>query len=219
MFSHAGFQDAADGASHQASTYLAAVSAIPHTVVVACSCSNEAESFMYQAIERIAEDRKAGKDGDSVVFFVGRENYPQDFVPGTKYEWGKAQVIEEGSDVTFVASGVLLAKALKAAEALKTQGKSATVISNPFINQPDVETIGAAVAKTGGKLVTIEDHQAKCGMGAQVIHALVQSGVALKAKSLGIPGTFGQSAYMADQLYDRYGLSPEGLIEAFNQLG
>ncbi|MEM9399486.1 MAG: transketolase C-terminal domain-containing protein [Verrucomicrobiota bacterium] len=218
MFSHCGFQDAADGASHQASTYLAAVSAIPHTVVVACSCSNEAEAFMYQAIERIAEDRQAGKEADSVLFFVGRENYPQDFVPGTTYAWGKAQIIEEGSDVTFVASGVLLAKALKAAEELKAEGKSATVINNPFINRPDLETIGSAVEKTGGKLVTIEDHQVKCGMGAQVIHELVQSGLQLKAKSLGIPGTFGQSAYLADQLYDRYGLSPKGLIEAFKQL-
>src|SRR5579859_7332390 len=50
LFSHVGFQDAADGASHQATTYFAATSAIPHTVVIAPSCADEAESLMYQAI-------------------------------------------------------------------------------------------------------------------------------------------------------------------------
>src|SRR6266851_4102840 len=65
MFSHVGFQDAADGASHEATTYLAATSAIPHTLVIAPSCADEAESLMYQAIKRYAADRAAGKDGET----------------------------------------------------------------------------------------------------------------------------------------------------------
>ena len=101
MFSHVGFQDAADGASHQATTYLAAVSAIPHTIVIAPSCAKEAESFMYDAIKHIAEERKAGRDGESVIFFVGRENYPVEWIPGATYPWGRAQVIQEGSDVVL----------------------------------------------------------------------------------------------------------------------
>ncbi len=91
MFSHIGFQDAADGASHQATTYFAATSAIPHTVVIAPSCSDEAESLMYQAIQQFAADRAAGKDGNSYLFFVGRENYPLTWIEGAKYPWGKAQ--------------------------------------------------------------------------------------------------------------------------------
>ncbi len=55
VFSHAGFQDAADGASHQGLTYFAALSAIPHTIIVACSCADEAEAFMYTALKNIAE--------------------------------------------------------------------------------------------------------------------------------------------------------------------
>ncbi|MCC6231025.1 MAG: transketolase, partial [Verrucomicrobiales bacterium] len=82
LFSHVGFQDAADGASHQATTYLAAVSAIPHTVVLCPSCSDEAEALMYEAIRRQAEDRTAGRDGDNYIFFVGRENYPIYWVEG-----------------------------------------------------------------------------------------------------------------------------------------
>ncbi len=70
IFSHVGFQDAADGASHEATTYLAATSAIPHTTVIAPSCAEEAEAFMYQAIKRYAADRGAGKDGETYIFFV-----------------------------------------------------------------------------------------------------------------------------------------------------
>ena len=93
VFSHVGFQDAADGASHQATTYFAAISAIPHTVVIACSCSDEAEALMYQAIKRLAHAREHGADGESVVFFVGRENYPAHLAGHAHYEWGKAQTL------------------------------------------------------------------------------------------------------------------------------
>jgi len=214
MFSHVGFQDAADGASHQATTYFAAVSAIPHTVVIAPSCANEAEFFMHHAIRHIAEERVAGRDGESVLFFVGRENYPVEWVPGAKYTWGKAQVIEEGSDVVLVGCGVLFSKCLEAAKLLKAQGKSATVINNPFVNQVDVETIGDAVRRCGGRLVTIEDHQAIGGMGAQVSHALSQAGIAHRVETLGIQGEFGQSAYLAEQLYVKHGLTGPKMAEA-----
>lgn len=214
MFSHVGFQDAADGASHQATTYFAAVSAIPHTVVIAPSCANEAEAFMFDAIQHIAEERKAGRDGESVIFFVGRENYPVEWVPGAKYEWGKAQVIQEGNDVVLIGCGVLFSKCLEAAKLLSVKGKSATVINNPFINRVDLATIGAAVKKCGGRVVTIEDHQVIGGMGAQVSHALSQAGIAHAIKTLGIPGEFGQSAYLAAQLYDKYGLNGPKMAEA-----
>ncbi len=218
MFSHVGFQDAADGASHQATTYFAAVSAIPHTVVIAPSCADEAEAFMYQAIKRIGDERKAGHDGESVVFFVGRENYPVRWVEGSTYPWGKAQVIQEGTDVVLVGSGVLFNKALEAAKILASKGKSATVINNPFINTVDVDTIGAAVKKAGGRLVTIEDHQLICGMGAQVSHALSNASIAHRVKSLGIKNEFGQSAYMAEELYVKHGLTGPKMAEAALEL-
>ena len=219
IFSHVGFQDAADGASHEATTYFAATSAIPHTAVVACSCSDEAESFMYQAITRMAEARKNGGDGESVIFFVGRENYPLHWFENARYDWGKAQVLRKGSDVTLIACGPLLGEAFKAAAKLSEEGVEATVINNPFINQVDVETIGAAVKATGGRVVTIEDHQLICGMGSQVAHALSQAGISLKLKSLGIPGEFGQSAYKAEELYAKFGLTAAKLAEAALELG
>ena len=214
MFSHVGFQDAADGASHQATTYLAATSAIPHTVVISPSCAEEAESFMYQAIRRIADERTAGHDGESVLFFVGRENYPVRWVEGSNYAWGKAQIIQSGTDVVLIGSGVLFNKALEAAKLLAAKGKSATVINNPFINRVDVATIGAEVARCGGRVVTIEDHQVIGGMGAQVSHALSQAGIAHRVHSLGIRGEFGQSAYLAEELYVKHGLTGQKMAEA-----
>ncbi len=212
MFSHIGFQDAADGASHQATTYIAAVSSIPHTCVIMPSCPDEAESLMYQAIHRYAADRAAGKDGESYIFFVGRENYPMSWVPGATYPWGKAQVLAQGTDVVLIGCGVLLDKAISAGKQLAEQGVKATVINNPFVNHVDLETIGAAVKAAHGRVVTIEDHQVVGGMGAQVSHALSRAGIAHRMTSLGIPGEFGQSAYLAEELYKLHGLSADKLV-------
>ena len=218
MFSHIGFQDAADGASHQATTYLAAVSAIPHTTVIVPSCPDEAEEFMYQAIKRFEADRAAGKDGESYIFFVGRESYPLSWVEDPSYQWGKAQVLQEGDDVVLVGSGVLLNRVIEAGKQLAEEGVKATVINNPFINQVDIETIGAAVKAAKGRLVTIEDHQVIGGMGAQLSHALSNTGISHSIKTLGIAGEFGQSAYKADQLYDKFGLNVAGVKTAAKEL-
>jgi transketolase len=218
LFSHVGFQDAADGASHQATTYFAAVSAIPHTVVIAPSCADEAEALMYEAIRRQADDRRAGRDGESCVFFVGRENYPLAWVPGARYVWGRAQVVQEGSDVVLIGCGPLFGKALEAAALLAGQGIRAAVLNNPFVNRVDLETLVPLVKACGGRLVTIEDHQVIGGMGAQVSHALSQAGVAHRVRSLGIPGVFGQSAYLADQLYAKHGLTGAKMAEAAQAL-
>ena len=173
---------------------------------------------MYQAIKRFEADRAAGKDGESYIFFVGRENYPLSWIDSPVYEWGKAQVLREGSDVVLVGSGVLLNRVIEAGEQLASDGVNATVINNPFVNQVDLDTIGAAVNAAGGRLVTIEDHQVKGGMGAQVSHALSNAGIAHRIKTLGIGGEFGQSAYKADELYDKFGLNVEGVKAAAKEL-
>ena len=218
LFSHVGFQDAADGASHQATTYFAATCAIPHTVVISCSCADEAESLMYQAIQRIAAARKEGKDGESVIFFVGRENYPVYLQENAKYTWGKADVLAEGSDVVIIGCGPLLCKAIDAGKKLKEKGINATVINNAFVNHIDLGTIGEAVKKCHGRVITIEDHQIIGGMGAQVSHALSRAGIAHQIKSLGIDGEFGQSAYVAEDLYEKHGLTAAKIVEAAEKM-
>jgi transketolase len=218
IFSHVGFQDAADGASHQATTYFAAVSSIPHTVVIAPSCAGEAEALMHAAIKKYASDRQSGKDGESYIFFVGRENYPIHWIEGANYPWGKAQVIREGSEVVLVGCGPLLSKAVEAGERLAALGIEATVISNPFVNRVDLDTITPWVEKANGRLISIEDHQVVCGMGSQLSHALSAQGTRHQIVSLGIKGEFGQSAYMAEHLYQRHGLTATDMVEAAQKL-
>ena len=173
---------------------------------------------MYQAIKRCADARSRGDDGETVIFFVGRENYPMHWIENAKYEWGKAQVLQEGKDVVLIGCGPLLGKALEAGRKLADQGISATVINNPFINHVDIETIGRAVKAASGRVVTIEDHQIICGMGAQIAHALAQAGIPHQMQSLGIQGEFGQSAYVAEDLYQKHGLTAPKMIEAAQAL-
>ncbi|HON07317.1 MAG TPA: transketolase C-terminal domain-containing protein [Verrucomicrobiota bacterium] len=214
IFSHIGLQDAADGASHQATTYFAATCAIPHTVIITPSCADEAELLMYEAIKRQAQDRLAGKDGESYIFFIGRENYPVHWIENATYQWGRAQVIKEGADVVLVGCGVLVGKIIEAGKILAQQGVNAAVINNPFVNRVDVETIGKYVKAANGRVVTIEDHQLIGGMAAMLSHSLSQADIPHRMKSLGINGEFGQSAYVAEHLYQYHKLTTESVIKS-----
>ena len=173
---------------------------------------------MYQAIKKFAEARATGKDPDNYLFFVGRENYPLSWVEKPDYQWGKAQILREGKDVVLIGCGPLLGKAIDAGKKLAEQGINAMVINAPFINKIDLETIGSAVKTAQGRVVTIEDHQIVGGMGAQISHALSNSGIPHRMKSLGIQGEFGQSAYLAEDLYKRHGMTSEGVIAAAREL-
>lgn len=214
VFSHAGFQDAADGASHQSTTCISALASIPDTTVIYCSTSEEAETYLYQAIKLFNQNKESGKVPDNIVFLLGRENFPQSFEGNNDYQWGKAQVLKEGKDATIVATGPMVHKTLEAVKLLEAKGISVTVINNLFVNRPDVETIGAALEKTAGKLITVEDHQIVAGMGAILSHALLRDGHQFKLKSIGIDGKFGKSAYLADQLYSIYNMNAEGIRDA-----
>lgn len=217
VFSHTGFQDAADGASHQSLTYLSAVSSIPNVNAFAISSSTEGEELMYQAIKSIEAAKLAGKEAESYIFFVGRENFPVSLGENLTYQLGKAQLLTEGSDAVVVATGPMVAKALKASDLLSEQGKSITVINNSSVNHPDIETIGEAL-KGNKTLITIEDHQVIGGMGAQLIHALKLNGYDFQCRSLGVKGKFGQSAYTADQLYSKHQLDELAIVEALSQM-
>jgi transketolase len=218
LFSHIGFQDAADGASHQATTYLAATGAIPHTLSVVVSCSSEAQALMKMAIDKHADDVKNGKQPDSVLFFFGRETHPASYNESVPHQWLKAQVLREGSDVTIVTCGPMVQKSLDAALELEKNGISAEVINHPFANRPDLETLKASLTKTGGKLVTVEDHQVQGGMGSYIGHALSMDGVSFKLKSLGVTGHFGRSAYKANHLYDHHGMGTAAIVETATQM-
>ena len=119
LFSHIGFQDAADGASHQATTYLSAIASIPHLETVICSCSREAQEYMYTVLQRFVRLKEKGEVPPSTVFFMGRENFPAYYKQDLSYEYGKPQVLEKGKDALVVANGPMVPKALKAAQRIK----------------------------------------------------------------------------------------------------
>lgn len=218
LFSHTGFQDAADGASHQATTYFSAVGSIPHTTVVSCASSLEAQEYLYQALREYQKRVENGDTPHSYVFFYGRENFPHYYKENISYQFGKAQVLAQGDAVTVVATGPTVTKALAVQKELAQEGINITVINNPFVNKPDTEVIGAALTQTGGKLVTIEDHQIKGGMGSMLCHALLREEHTFKVKSLGIDGEFGRSAYKADQLYAYHKMDEKALTSAIREL-
>lgn len=218
VFSHTGFQDAADGASHQALSYMAMVSSIPHVDVYSLSCSEEAEALIFAVLENFAKDRKAGKVPHSAIFFLGRENFPKTYVSGTSYDLKKAQVLIDTTAgkskvVTIATTGSLVPQALEAAKQLESQGVGTIVVNCANVNHVDVATIKMVLAKTQNHLVTVEDHQVLGGFGQMLAHALLQAGVEFKLKSLGVQGEFGQSSYTALELYKKHKIDA-GAIKA-----
>lgn len=220
IFSHTGFQDAADGASHQALAFYAQVSSIPYVEVYSLSTSSEAEALVTEAIEKFAADRKAGKVPPTRLFFLGRENFPRRLLNESEnYSLGKNQVLLDSSaefekSVTLVAAGSLVPEALKASDILREKNIGAIVIHASAVNHPDLQTIGAALSKTGNRLVTVEEHRLVGGMGAMLTHALLLKGINVQVASLGVGDLFGQSAYSALDLYKKHGLDSKAIAKA-----
>ncbi len=240
VFSHTGFQDAADGASHQGLQYLAMVGSIPHVRSYCPASAEEAEWAMGWAINHLAEAKKAGTMPDSVIFFCGRENFPVSLKPaGANYEWGKAMVVGGGIEnktfgaglgpfslnfsftkpaVVISANGSLVADAVKAAEKLVAEGIGCVVLNNATPNHPDVVGHADLLKKTGMKLVTVEDHQLTAGAGEVLVAKLAAAGCQPKVKILGVHGEFGQSAYTAGELYKKHGIGTDAIIAAVKAL-
>lgn len=218
VFSHTGFQDAADGASHQSLTYMSALASIPHLNIVNAASAKEAEEYIYKAAHKIASDRQVGRDGESYIFFIGRENFALELKENLEYELHTPQRLTEGSDLAIVASGSLVGKALEAQEKLKQNGIKASVINHSFVNHTDFDQIATWVEESGSRLITVEDHQLIGGMGSQLVHQLKLLGADFNVVSLAVKGEFGQSAYTADELYTKHQLDSGAIVRASIQL-
>lgn len=220
IFSHAGFQDAADGASHQALSYIAQVASIPDVDCYILSTSDEAESLLAQAFQHFQAERAAGLVPRSQVFFLGREEFVETVEAVSKPMLGKAQLVKDAIDsaAVIVAAGPLLHEALAAAQELENSGISVIVINPSIINRPDVELIGSALLRSQNRLLTVEDHQSIGGMGSLLSHQLLLSGYNFRLKSLAVSGVFGRSAYAAQELYAKHALTSQSITEAVKKL-
>lgn len=214
VFSHTGMQDAADGASHQATTYISALASIPHTQIIIVSCAAEAEELMLKGLKWLAEERRQGRPGENLIFFIGREDFPTFYHrPQAGYPWGHAQVLHQGKDLCLVASGPMLGEALLAAQWLLTQNIHTTVINHPFVNRVDANFFKRELERTHYRLATVEDHQVIGGMGALLAQSLLAEKIPLVHLCMGLNGEFGRSAYSAWELYRAQRLDGESLSQ------
>ncbi len=218
VFSHTGFQDAADGASHQALSYISMLGSIPNVDVYCITCSDEAYELVSQAVNEFANARKKNQVPRTSIFFLGRETFPPSFNTSLKYQIGKAQILSEKiqgqKNVVIAVSGSLVSYALKAQTTLSEKGIGSIVINPSIMNRPDVEIFKTALAKTSGNMITLEDHRNVGGMAAYLTQALLEAKVPVsKLACLGVADHFGRSAYKADQLYRDNKMDDAAIVE------
>ena len=221
VFSHTGFQDAADGASHQALCYMSMLAAIPNVELFSLSCSEEADKLMSQVLTDFAETRKNGGIPKTSIFFLGRENFPKTF-GASSYKPYEPQVVKEHlvgmKNVLLVTTGSLVGEALKAQEILKSKSIGSIVVNLNCLNKMNVAALAVLLKKCEGRLVTMEDHQVKLGLGSFISHQLALHGEFFSMKSLGVHNEFGQSAYNAIELYRKHGIDSESVVTAATKL-
>jgi transketolase len=192
--SHPGLDTGPDGASAQATEDLAAFRAIPGVVVLSPADPLEIE----QATEAILN-----YDGP-VYMRSGRSKTRRILGADYKFEIGKGQILREGRDVTIVACGVQVARALDAAELLAAEGIAARVVNMSTIKPLDKDLIVRCVEETGC-LVTTEDHNVLGGLGSAVAEVVVRNRPC-PIEMVGVNDTFGESGE-PDELAEKYGLT------------
>lgn len=198
---HAGLTVGADGGSHQAIEDISLMRTLPNMTVINPADAKEAEAAVLAAI---------GYQGP-VYIRLGRAETKDIHDDSYHFEWGKAEVLRQGSDVTIFATGIMTAKALDAAETLAKQGVQAEVINVHTIKPLDEETVIASAKKTG-KVVTAEEHSIIGGLGSAVAEVLARQ-CPTKQAFVGVQDLFGESGSPND-LLEKYGLTTEAIVKA-----
>ncbi len=199
--SHPGLDVGPDGGSAQALEDLAAFRAIPGMTVISPADPEE-----------MAQATRAVLDFDGPVYMrTGRSAARQIFGPNHRFEIGKGQVLRDGKDVTLVACGVEVARALDAADLLARENIKARVINMATIKPIDTALLAAAARDTGC-IVTAEDHNIHGGLGGAVAEAITQT-VPCPIEFVGVRDTFGQSGE-PDELAEHYRLTGPHIADA-----
>ena len=202
---HAGISVGEDGASHQCCEDIALMRAIPGMTII-----NPADD-----IEARAAVLAAAEFEGPVYMRFGRLAVPRIFDENYKFEIGKAVVLNEGTDVTICATGLMVNEAIEAQKILAEQGISAEVINVHTIKPLDTETILKSAAKTG-VIVTAEEHSIIGGLGSAVAEAVCESANPVPVVKLGVNDVFGKSG-PAVELLHIYGLDAQNIVEKAKQ--
>lgn len=198
--SHAGLTLGEDGATHQILEDLAMMRSLPNMTVINPCDFNQTKAATIAA---------ANFDGPVYLRF-GRPVVPVFTDPDQKFEIGKAWMVNEGKDITIIATGHLVWEAIQAGEILEAQGIDAEIINIHTIKPLDTKAILKSVAKTKC-VVTCEEHQMNGGLGDAVAQTLAQNLLAPQ-EYVAVNDSFGESGTPA-QLMEKYGLNAASIVE------
>lgn len=196
--SHAGITLGEDGATHQILEDIGLMKMLPGMTVINPCDFNQTKA---------ATIAIAAHEGPVYLRF-GRPAVPNFTPEDQKFEVGKALLLNEGTDVTILATGHLVWQSLIAAENLENQGISAEVINIHTIKPLDEEAIINSVKKTGA-VVTAEEHNYLGGLGESVARTLT-SRYPVPQEFIATKDTFGESG-TPDQLMEKYGLNNKAI--------
>ncbi len=197
---HAGISVGEDGASHQCCEDIALMRTIPGMTIINPADDVEA---------RLAVMAAAEMDGPVYMRF-GRLAVPRIFDENYKFEIGKGVYLKEGNDVTIIATGLMVERALQAAEQLAAEGIDAAVINMATIKPIDRDIIIDAAKKTGA-IVTAEEHSVIGGLG-EAVAGVVAETKPVPVLRVGVEDTFGKSG-PALELLEIYGLNAVNICE------
>jgi len=197
---HAGVTVGEDGASHQMLEDIALMRSVPNMVVLVPSDSIEAQEMV-----KFAADYKGPvyiRLARTSLVTLNGEDY--------KFEFGKAQVLKEGKDVTLITNGETVIECLNAQKILEEKGISAEVINLHTVKPIDSETIVNSAKKTN-RVFTIENHSIINGLGSAVCEVLSEN-YPCKVTRLGVRDKFGQSGEQRELMH-YYRLTADELVE------
>lgn len=198
--SHAGISLGEDGATHQTMEDIALMKALPNMTVLAPCDFNQAKAATLAAADHVGP----------VYLRLGRSKMPNFTDENAPFTIGKAQMLNEGKDVSLFACGHLVWEALQAAEMLEKEGISAEVINIHTIKPLDVEAIVASAKKTRA-VVTCEEHLFNGGLGDSVAQTLALH-CPTPMEYVAVDDKFGESG-TPDEMLTNYGLRAANIVE------
>jgi transketolase len=198
---HSGISIGEDGPSQMSIEEIALACSLPGFLVLSPCDEVATTALVRAAIAHVGP----------VFIRTGRMKAPVIYPADQKFEIGKAIELIEGSDVTVIATGLLVAEAIRAQEALETEGISVRVIDIHTVKPLDREAIQRAASETGA-IVVAEEHLMDGGLGVRVAQVVAQTHPCVM-EFVGIKDTYAESA-TPEQLLDKYGLVSRDVIAA-----
>jgi transketolase len=196
--SHSGISVGEDGASHQMIEDIALMRSLPNMVVINPCDYNQTKAATLAAAEYVGP----------VYLRFGRPKVPNFTDENQKFEIGKAVTLNEGTDITIIATGHPVWQAVEAAQMLEDKGISVELINIHTIKPIDKEAIIKTAEKTKAVL-TVEEHSIYGGLGEAVANVIVHN-TPVPMQFIGIQDTFGESG-TTDELFEKYGLTAQNI--------